>query len=177
MKIGIDIDGTVTENFQLIKDLSCSYFNKHEHDIKEWDWDFCKVFDISSEQAQNFWNLYEKQIYTLPGPKPHAVEVISKLACNNEIIYITARSEAFAAETTAWLKNKGIYFNKLFTTKDKLKICLDENINVMIDDSPEYVAIANNIPLLMFDYPYNKHVIHPSITKINSWLDVLMFLS
>lgn len=150
MKIGIDIDGTVTENFNLIKNLACGYFKKNELDINTWEWDISKIFNVTKTEVDKFWELHEKLIFTLPGPKPFAKEIIAMLSQEHEIIYITARSESYRLDTIHWLKSHDIYFDRLFMVEDKLKVCLEEGISLMIDDSPEYIAIADHINLIFF---------------------------
>lgn len=173
MRIGIDIDGTLTDNFNLIKELACKYFNKCMEDITKWEWEFWKVFNTTPEEAQKFWDIHEQMIYTMPGPHPYAVEAITELSQKNEIFYITARSENYFHETERWLNKYGIFTGNLIMDQDKHKICIDKKISIMIDDSPEYVHIAEHIPLILFDYPYNRFVNHPSIYKVKSWLEIL----
>lgn len=172
MKIGIDIDGTITNNFSLIKKLACNYFAKNENEIQNWDWDFGKVFDVPLNEVQNFWLEHEEIIYNVPGPHPFAVDTINLLAKKHEIIYITARTDTFYNETISWLRKHNFHFNRIFMTKEKEKICLKENISVLVDDAPEYVSIAEHIPLIMFDYPYNENISHPQVTKVKTWQDV-----
>lgn len=177
MKIGVDIDGTITENFTLIKELACDYFKKDEGDVSFWDWDFSKVFNVSKLETQKFWELHEKSIYTLPGPKPFAQQILATLAKEHEIVYVTARSKDFRDVTLKWFKHHDIHLSKLIMSEDKMRICVDEKISIMIDDSPEYIAIADYINLIMFDYPYNRHVQHPNLWRVNNWNEIITLIN
>jgi uncharacterized HAD superfamily protein len=177
MKIGIDIDGTITDNFNLIKELACEYFKKDEKEINSWDWDFGKVFNVSKLEAQKFWDINEKKIYTLPGPKPFAQQTIAAIAEKHEIIYVTARSITYREDTEKWLQHHNIHFNRLIMAEDKMQICVDEKISIMIDDSPEYISIADYINLIMFDYPYNRHVNHPKISRVTNWNEIIPLIN
>lgn len=45
----------------------------------------------------------------------------------------------------SWLKKNGIVFDKLLVGKEeKAQACLDENIDVFIDDLPKHVSDVNN---------------------------------
>ena len=75
----------------------------------------------------------------------------------------------------AWLKKYNINYDRLiFTQGSKLPYCLENNIEVMIEDSPRNILdISQKIPVLCFDNPYNKNMEGKNIKRVYSWYDVL----
>ena len=75
----------------------------------------------------------------------------------------------------AWFKEKDINYDKLIFTKgSKLPYCLENKIDIMIEDSPRNIKeISTKIPVLCFDNLYNKEVEGENITRVYSWYDVL----
>ena len=68
------------------------------------------------------------------------VKVVKELKDGNEIIIITARDSEFHDDpykySKEWLDKNNIYYDKLVVNKrDKKKACIEENIDLFIDDS------------------------------------------
>lgn len=60
MRIGIDIDGVLTNIEQFVFDYLIKYCVKNniEYNVGKSDYDYCKTFNISKEQEMNFWSKY-----------------------------------------------------------------------------------------------------------------------
>lgn len=171
MNIGIDIDGTINENFSLITSLGCKHFKKNVP-MEKWQWDMSKAFEVSPQEVEDFWTLYEKELYETPGPKTDAVEYINKLDEKHKIVIITARSEEYRDLTEKWLKTHGIFHDELKMTYQKREACNLYNIDVMVEDAPVFLDICNDIPVLLFNYPYNKDENHSNLIRVDSWQEV-----
>ena len=74
-----------------------------------------------------------------------------------------------------WLEDNNIVYDKLIFTKgSKFPYCLENNIDIMIEDSPRNVQeISVKVPVLCFDNSYNKNIEGKNITRVYSWYDVL----
>lgn len=186
MKIGIDIDGVLTDIARFIVDygIKFSYENNIDYKIKEDEYDEAKALGITEEQSIKFWNTYLEHYARNYPAREFASEVISKLKQNNEIYIITARNEdGLPPETYGtmkqmvykWLEDNHIQYDKLiFTVGSKLPYCLENKIDVMIDDSPTNILdISSKIPVFCFDNPYNKKMNGKNITRVYTWHDIL----
>jgi uncharacterized HAD superfamily protein len=73
--------------------------------------------------------------------KPNVREILLRLhEEGNELVFITARSNTYLGDsysfTKDYLDRNNVYYDKLFTCEeDKLKRCIEEGIDIMIDDS------------------------------------------
>lgn len=186
MRIGIDIDGCLADVAKFITDFGTKfcYENNINFNFKEDEYDEVKALGISNENVEKFWNQHLVYYATKYPAREFASEVIKKLNEHNEIYIITARNEDGLPEEAygymqkmvkTWLENQKIQYSKLiFTTGSKLPYCLENKIDLMIEDAPKNVIeISQKIPVLCFDNPYNKNVEGKNIIRVYSWYDVL----
>ena len=186
MRIGINVDGVLTDIERWQLDYGSKYFlSNHNREIANHKgYEAMAIFNVEAESEINFWNKYLKLYVTKEPPRPFASEIIKKLKKEGyEIYIITARS--FTTEDTKegklmrklllrWLKRNGIAYDKiLFTKNDKLEVCLENKIDLMVEDKPEnIIAIASKIPVICFHSNYNEEVTGKNITRCYSWYDV-----
>lgn len=186
MNIGIDIDGCITDIARFIADygIKFCYENNIKYILKENEYDEAKALGISDELAEKFWNEYLGFYATKYKTRDFAKEVIDKLKEKNKIYIITARNEEGLPKEVygkmqglvkEWLAKNNIEYDKLiFTVGSKLPYCLENNIDIMVEDSPRNLTeISTKIPVLCFDNPYNKNVEGGNITRVYSWYDIL----
>lgn len=186
MRIGIDIDGCITDIARFVADYGTKfcYENNIKYVLKEDEYDESKALGISYEETEKFWNKYLPYYSIEYKPREFVSEVINKLKENNEIYIITARDEAglppeyyghMQELVKEWLKKYSINYDKLIFTKgSKLPYCLENNIDIMIEDSPyNLIDISNKIQVMCFDNPYNKKIEGENIIRVYSWYDIL----
>ena len=186
MKIGIDIDGVLTniEKWQL--DKGSSYFTeKYNLSIVDPDgYSLDEIFNISKEKSEEFWHKYLIEYSTKLKARPFAAEVIKKLHQKNEIYIITARVYTTEKSNRGkemrnivknWLKENEIIYDKIiFTPEDKLAICKENNIDIMIEDKKENInKISKEIPVICYHAGYNKNCKGQNIYRAYSWYDIL----
>ena len=75
---------------------------------------------------------------------------------------------------TKWLEENNINYNKIiFSPEDKLEICKENNINIMIEDKVENINnISEIIPVVCFNASYNKVCNGKNIYRAYTWYDV-----
>ena len=188
MKIGIDVDGVLLdfEKGMLVqaelydmdiasgkgKIHSKPYFvqNKYDWTDKEKE-DFIK---------KNLGKVSEESCL-MAGVK----EILPRLQNQgHELIIISARgtgNEEMIDIVTKKFDEAGVKFNKCFwKIKNKVEICKQENIDIMIDDSPTICEnmIENEIKTIYFrgirgyNLPEN-----PKLIELNNWGEVYRFIS
>lgn len=186
MRIGIDIDGVLTDIGRFVADYGSKfcYENNIEYNVKDDEYNEAKALGITYEQAEKFWNAYLGFYATKYPSRYFASEIIKKLKENNEIYLITARNEEGLPPETygtmqsmvkQWLADNNIEYDKLIFSKgSKLPYCLENEVDVMIEDSPTNIMdISTKVPVLCFDNPYNKKIEGNNITRVYSWYDIL----
>lgn len=185
MKIGIDIDGVLTDEHRYIIDYGTNYFTKNNIQYKLHNdiYDSKEIFEVTEEQYNEFWkeNLlkYSEKILI----RPFASEVINKLKKNNNRIYIiTSRSfttyeneykEQMQLIVKQWLHKNNIIYDDIIFSSKKLEVCKELNIDLMIEDNPNNIqSISKYIPVLCYDHPYNKKIVDNNIIRCYSWYDI-----
>lgn len=183
MNIGIDIDDTINNLSKALVRYALEYNKvaKISHEIKTNEWDFDKAFGWDENHTAEFLDKYLYKAYVEAEPKDNSVEIIKKLKDEgNNIIIITARSDKEVKNvryySEEWLKKHMIPYDKLITdSKDKAEKCMENDINVFIDDRVEHCEkVKNNlkIPVYLFDSEYNKNHEDTALIRVFSWLEV-----
>lgn len=186
MRIGIDIDGVLTNIERFIIDYATKYCIDNDLPIKiePGFYNESEVLNWTEEQTLKFWNEYIIYYATKYPAREFASEVINKLKEEGYEIYIvTARCEwglppeSYGKMKTfvdEWLKENNIYYDKIiYTEGSKLPYCVGNYVEIMIEDSPENIKdLSSKIPVLCFDCKYNESLEGENITRVYSWYDV-----
>lgn len=142
MRIGIDIDNTITNSTAAIR----KYIKKYGHlycdnnELLEKEDEIIRGH-FKDDFTKKFFKDNSIEISDNVEVKEDVCEIINKLhEEGNTIIFITARSDKYYKNAQEYcsnfLKKHNIYFDKVITGKTyKDKICKEENIDIMIDDA------------------------------------------
>ena len=179
MRIGIDVDNTITTTLPILKDY-CKRYNKEviKRDLIMHE-DGCStmtLYDWTEEENLVFCNKYLEEIVMKADIKPNAKEVIEKIKNEgNEIYIITARStprflDPYGA-TKKQLDTNEIPYDKIIVNcPEKFNFCKENGIELMFDDEPQNVKeISKIIPIIVFEDLHNKECIGNNIIKVNTW--------
>ena len=186
MRVGIDIDGVLTNIERFIIDYGSKFCfeNNIPLKIKEGIYDEQETFGWTEEQTIKFWNEYIIYYATKYPAREFAAEIIRKLKEEGHEIYLlTARNNyGVPAEyfnkmpeiVPQWLKENDIIYDKIiYTEGSKLPYCVGNYIDVMVEDKPENIIdVATKIPVINFVSFYNSKVTGNNITKAYSWYEV-----
>lgn len=194
MRIGIDIDGVLTDIEQWQLDYGSKfYFEKYGKEIQNNEgYETTEIFKVDSKLDDEFWTEYFKDYSINVDVRKLASEVIQKLKQDgNEIYIITARGSFLSHSASVmsiednknivleWLRKNEIEYDKIiFSPEDKLSICLENNINVMIEDKVDNInKISTRIPVICFHAGYNKNCKGNNIFRCYSWYDIYSKIS
>ena len=185
MKIGIDIDGVLTDERRYITDYATKYF--YESNIpykidkaKYYDEEF---FSISRDTYNNLVCEYIMNYAKNVQIRAYAAEIIHRFKkLGNEIYIITSRiyttyenehKETMQNLVRSWLKLNKVEYDKIIYANDKLNVCKKENIGLMIEDKPaNIVDISSIIPVVCYDNEYNDTLYGKNIIRCYSWYDI-----
>lgn len=170
MRIGIDIDGVLTdiEQWQLDYGSKFIFEQYHKGIINSEGYDIEEIFNVDKKVEDEFWEKYLYEYVKNEPARKFASEVIKKMKEEGKEIYIitaryltnrdTAEGESMRQIVKKWLKENKIYYDKIiFSPEDKV-----ENIN----------NISKNIPVICFNARYNKECNGKNIYRCYSWYDV-----
>ena len=178
MKIGIDIDDVITNTSEkieeyVVKDNNREKLQEHMKEIMKGTPSDPEVINFCMENyLKAFKNVKSKE---------NASRVIQNLIDKgNEIYLITARGdniEFFKGSeevTKKFLENNNIKYTKIiFNAINKAQICLDNEIDIMIDDSIEHCEEVKNagIRSIAFTSSVNKTTC-TTVERANNWLEL-----
>ena len=194
MRIGIDIDGVLTdiEQYQLDYGSKFYYENYKKEIINYKGYETYDIFDSNKEIDDLFWKKYFKEYSVNVKARDLSSEIIKKLKEDgNEIYIITARGSFLSHSSDVmtydenkevvkkWLEKNDIYYDKLiFSPEDKLDICLENNIDIMVEDSVHNINnVSTRLPVICFHANYNEKCIGKNIIRCYSWYDIYAKIS
>ncbi len=188
MKIGIDIDDTISASFEEIFVLSQKFDidvvgreGKPSNYGKIDNHNYIETLypHWSQEQIKTFWKKYFIEVLTKANAKVDCAEIIQKLKKEgNQIILITSRYEVIPKKnlvetaTKQWLKAHHILYDKLImNSQDKSKVAVEENIDLLIDDSITHCLSVEkkNIKTLLYTTVCNQGCDVQNLERVYSW--------
>lgn len=189
MRIGIDIDGVLTDIERFVINYMPKYCieNNIEYRIGESSYNVHETFNISKEQGNNFWDAYIEDYAKNEKARTFAPEVIEKLKEDGHEIYIiTARwgtskddekGNQMRETVKEWLFEYKIPYDKLVFVKSsnerKSDEIIEDKIDIMIEDNPNNInELSKIIPVICYDAEYNRACKGDKITRCYSWYDI-----
>lgn len=189
MRIGIDIDGVLTDVERWQLDYGSKfYYERYQKEIVDFEgYDTNQIFNVDDKLDEEFWRKYFKEYSLNVEARKFASEVIDKLKQDGHQIYIITARGSFLSHSADvmsieenqqivlnWLKNNHINYDKIiFSPEDKLDICKENNIDLMIEDKVDNInKISKIIPVICFHAGYNKVCKNSNIIRCYSWYDI-----
>ena len=185
MRIGIDIDGVLTDEYSFVLDYGTKYFSekKIKYNLHNDIYDSENIFEVTEKQYNDFWEKYIFYYSENILIRPFASEVIKRLKSDgNDIYIITSRSfttyeNKYKAKmqniVKEWLDKNNVVYDELMFSRNKSDICKEKNIDIMIEDKPENISLISKDRLVIcYDHPYNNKLTNENIIRCYSWFDI-----
>ena len=181
MRIGIDIDDTITDLQEDLFSAALEYDKtlRNKGVIYPERHYIAQRFDWSEEEKEHYLGEIRWKVLEQAKIREGVKEVLKLLKEEgNKIIFITARCERYCAEpyekTYKWLTENEIPFDKLvINALDKGETALNENIDVFIDDQIKNCMLtkAKGIKTIYFDIEHKEE--SKEFITAYSWYDIL----
>lgn len=175
-RFGIDIDGTVTRPDTMIPFLNKAFqLNLAYEDITEYDLNPF-INNISREAFSQWFAEHEPIIYRESQLSVGAREALSEWVEKADLYFISARHNDLLEVTESWFHKHGIFFShiELVGSHDKVETAKKFAVDIFFEDKHDNaVAIATecNIPVILFDTPYNRLPIPEQVIRVNNWTE------
>lgn len=165
MNIAIDIDDTLTESFDYFQPFVAEYFGVDVEELRRRNISYSNLPDEWKSDELGFCKTYYDRVVADTPFKPDAAWGVDELRkAGHKIIIITGRTTAFYTDpyktTAEELANGGIIYDKLICTLDKGSACLEEKIDILIDDLPANCDAATKLGIktVLFQSKANKDI-------------------
>lgn len=150
MNIAIDIDDTLTESYDYFQPYVAEYFNVDIEELRRKNISYSNLPDAWKPYEIDFCKTYYDRIVADTPFKFHAAIGVKKLKeMGHKIIIITGRTKEFYTDpymtTVTELEKGDILYDKLICTLDKGSACIEEKIDVLIDDLPSNCDAASHL--------------------------------
>ncbi|MBR0137501.1 MAG: hypothetical protein IJM15_03760 [Erysipelotrichaceae bacterium] len=189
MIIGIDIDGCMTDDDAYKREQTGKYL--YEHGLPEMDIPYGFEKKMSFFTYGRFNDFFEETVYEYwenTRPFIYVAEVMKKLKEDGHKLIIctgrhytqmnTPEGEKARQFTRDWLDKYGIVYDELvFTTFPKIEAIRKYNLDLFIEDAVHTVeSVSKEMPVLIFDTPYNRGFDFPNVKRVFSWYDILRYV-
>ena len=176
MRIGIDIDDVITDTSLTITDYIVKYDRNGE--ILEHIEEVMRG-EMPTQGIKKFFDENSIKIFESAKLKKDVSKVTRNfLDTGHEIFLITSRGDVkFKGSerlTLEYLKNNDVSYSKiLFNSFDKAKVCKENYIDIMVDDSAKYCTEISkeNIKSVLFTSEVNK-LLDVDVQRVSSWLEL-----
>ena len=183
MKVGIDLDGVVIDSettFRTYEEIFDIDTVKGNNLINREEPKFQARYNWTEEQKQEFIEKYFLTVSKESNLMSGFIGVYNLLKKQgHEFVVITARGgfvKEMKDDAIRLLEENNITFDKYYwKIDDKLEVCKNENVDIMIDDDWRIIKnlAANNIKTLYFrDTNLVKLEENKYIKEVNNWGDI-----
>jgi uncharacterized HAD superfamily protein len=174
LHIGVDLDNTVLDAtsshlkyFNIASGLRFTPDDVH-------DFYLYRLYGWDKSEADAVYRKYGHWIHWESEPFPMAVDILRELYGLHRLSIITSRPVHFRDVTLNWLTRHNIHYHRIIFAEDKLKECLDFDVDVLIDDGPHYAEefAREGKPVVLFEQPYNSSIDDNLVLHASNWLEV-----
>ncbi|WP_113927534.1 hypothetical protein [Bacillus sp. P14.5] len=172
-RFGIDIDGTVTCPTSLLP-----YINKEFklqltlNDITQYE--LTEVLDITPEVFGEWFKRTEGDIYKESPLAQGAKSVLDDWKDNHELYFISARPSHLLELTKNWFDYQDLLYHhiELIGSHDKVSTAEKYEVDIFFEDKHDNAVSIHeklNIPVILFNTPYNQDPIPAGVIRVNDW--------
>ena len=188
MIIGLDLDGVIVDSetsFRVYEEIFAIEDLNNSKIINFEEPKYQERYDWTKEEQDRFNQKYLQKAAKESNFMPGFLTIYNKLKAQGfEFVLITARGrfiEEMKNDAIRFLNDNNIVFDKCFwNVHDKLEICKNENIDVMIDDDHRIIKQLSDakIHTLYFrDTNLKKLEESDYIHEVNNWGDIYRYFT
>lgn len=168
MRLAIDIDSTLHPYWDQLAEIALRRYGvdlPYERQLT-WAIDRLERDQLKAVVAET----HSPERVLAAEPYPGAVEAITRWHAAGHYIHITTHRAADAHPQTAeWLDAIGLPHDDLYCSDDKITRCVELEIDVLIDDSPDNLrrAAEAGITAATLEHPWNRDL--PGVISAPDW--------
>jgi uncharacterized protein len=172
-RFGIDIDGTVTCPKSILPfinkafGLDIQYENVNEYDLTPF-------VNVPEKEFAKWFADNEPIIYKESPLAQGAKAVLNQWKNKHDLYFISARGDHLFDVTERWFREHGLTYDhiELIGSHDKVEMVKKHQVNLFFEDKHDNAVMIHeecNIPVILFDTPYNQEPIPKGVVRVNNW--------
>lgn len=175
-RFGIDIDGTVTSPTSLLPHINKAFNSTLTlDDIKEYDLT-AALPHLAQDEFYTWFLEAEPAIYAASPVSDNAKIILDKWKDQFELYFISARGENVRDVTFDWFAQHSIAYDhiELIGTHKKIETAKRHAVDLFFEDKHDNAAEISeelDIPVLLFDTPYNRMPSPKNVIRVYNWLE------
>lgn len=173
IRFGIDIDGTLTCPTSLLPHINDHYkLDLVLDDIKEYD--LTKAVNVDEKQFFDWYKTVESDIYASSPPQAYAKKILDDWKSRYELYFISARGNNVYDTTYDWFTREQIPYDhiELIGSHKKIETARKHGVQAFFEDKHDNAVEIHeelDIPVLLFDTPYNRQTIPDGVIRVYDW--------
>jgi hypothetical protein len=159
MRIAVDIDSTLHHHWDVISEVSARRFGVELPYEEQLTWGFTRLRPEQLELCVKESHSDERILASVP--YPGAVETVREWHAQGHFVQIMSHQEqSCRCATAAWLRAIGLPFDDLQCALERVEMCVEQGIELLIDDSPLSIvnALERGIVAATIVHPWNEEV-------------------
>lgn len=192
MKIGVDMDSVLADIIPLLDLFHNENYKTSISNESHTDYNLSTIWNCSGEEViRRIYEFYQSTYFDKILPIKGAKKNIDMLSRKHTLILITSRPFHIEEKSRSWLNThfhgaftKIIHTNQVSqkheSKKRKSEICLEEGIDVMVEDHLDYAldCAQAGIKVLLLPMPWNVNnkLEHSNITRVADWSEITTYL-
>ncbi|MGE8206228.1 5' nucleotidase, NT5C type [Heyndrickxia sp. NPDC080065] len=179
-RFGIDIDGTVTHPNSLLPYINEAFqLQLTLDDITEYE--LTNVINVPEKKFYDWFIKTEPKIYAESPLAIGAKEVLTKWKEQFQLYFISARASNLLEVTEKWFTENDIKYNhiELIGSHHKVETAKKYHVDLFFEDKHDNAVMIHqelNIPVILFDTPYNQDPIPEGVIRVKSWKEAELWV-
>ena len=180
-RLGIDIDGTLTCPSSFVPYINESFnMNITLEDLKQYE--LSPLIGISDKEFWEWMDKMEPEIYRSNPLATGAKSIMDQWKDQYDLYFISARRQHLYDVTNTWFANQHIDFDhlELIGSHNKIATVKKHDIDLFFEDKHDNACDISeecDIPVILFDTPYNRMPVPKSVIRVNNWYEAEKWVS
>lgn len=159
MRIAVDVDSTLHHYWDVLSEVSMRRFGVDLPYDEQFTWGITRLRPDQLELC--IAETHSRERILAGRPYPGAADTVKGWREAGHFIHVTSHRDRACAQATAeWLDRIGVPYDDLHCSYDKVARCVELDIDILIDDSPENIsaAIDRGMAAATILHPWNRDV-------------------
>lgn len=159
MRIAVDIDSTLHDYWDVLSEISVRRFGVELPYEEQLTWGLTR---LRPEQLELCIKESHSDERILAGvPYAGAVETVRDWREQGHVVHVVSYREPDCKQATAaWLQRIGLPFDDLLCASEKVELCVERGMDLLVDDCPMSIlgALEHGIVAATIVHPWNEEV-------------------